>query len=150
MIEQLKQELEIDEGCVKKIYLDHLNYKTCGIGHLVKEGEPEWRLNVGDAVSDERIAELFAADIGWTIADCEQVFPQFNSLPREAQLVISNMMFNMGLTRFSGFKHFIAAIHNGAWERAADEMEDSLWNKQVPARSNRLIKRMKAVEQGCL
>ena len=145
MIEQLKKELEVDEGCVKKIYLDHLGYKTCAIGHLVKEGEPEWRLNVGDPISDERIAELFAADIGWTMADCKQVFSEFDDLPREVKLIIANMMFNMGLTRFSGFKHFIAAVHNNAWERAAAEMEDSRWNEQVPARSNRLIKRMKAV-----
>ena len=145
MIEQLRKELAADEGCVKKIYLDHLGYKSCAIGHLVKEGEPEWRLNVGDPISDERIAELFAADIGWTMADCKQVFSEFDTLPREVKLVISNMMFNMGLPKFSGFKHFIAAVHNEAWERAAAEMEDSRWNEQVPARSNRLIKRMKAV-----
>ena len=145
MIEQLRKELAADEGCVKKIYLDHLGYKSCAIGHLVKEGEPEWRLNVGDPISDERIAELFAADIGWTMADCKQVFSEFDDLPREVKLIIANMMFNMGLTRFSGFKHFIAAVHNKAWERAAAEMEDSRWNEQVPARSNRLIKRMKAV-----
>ena len=145
MIEQLRKELAADEGCVKKIYLDHLGYKSCAIGHLVKEGEPEWRLNVGDPISDERIAELFAADIGWTMADCKQVFSEFDTLPREVKLVISNMMFNMGLTKFLGFKHFIAAVHNEAWERAAAEMEDSRWNEQVPARSNRLIKRMKAV-----
>ena len=145
MIEQLRKELEVDEGCVKKIYLDHLGYKSCAIGHLVKEGEPEWRLNVGDPISDERIAELFDADIGWTMTDCKKVFPEFDTLPREVKLVISNMMFNMGLTKFLGFKHFIAAVHNKAWERAAAEMEDSRWNEQVPARSNRLIKRMKAV-----
>ena len=35
-IEILKQELTEDEGCKYEIYLDHLGYKTFGIGHLCK------------------------------------------------------------------------------------------------------------------
>ena len=35
-IDQLREDLERDEGCVYKIYLDHLGYETFGIGHLVK------------------------------------------------------------------------------------------------------------------
>ena len=146
MIEQLRKELEIDEGCVKKIYLDHLGYKTCGIGHLCKEGEPEWRLNVGDPVSDERVAELFEKDISWTINDCGKLLPDFDMLPETVQLVFANMAFNLGVNRLGNFKRLIAAIEAGDWPSAADEMHDSKWRRQVPARAERLIKRMRAVE----
>ena len=31
--------LKIDEGVVYEIYLDHLNYATFGVGHLIKESD---------------------------------------------------------------------------------------------------------------
>ena len=34
MIDQLREELEIDEGVKYEVYLDHLGLKTCGVGHL--------------------------------------------------------------------------------------------------------------------
>ena len=40
-IDQLRKELEADEGCKHEIYLDHLGYKTFGIGHLCKATDPE-------------------------------------------------------------------------------------------------------------
>ena len=36
-IEKLREQLEIDEGVVHEIYLDHLGYPTFGIGHLGRE-----------------------------------------------------------------------------------------------------------------
>ena len=40
-VEQLREQLKIDEGCVYEIYNDHLGYPTFGIGHLVRESDPE-------------------------------------------------------------------------------------------------------------
>ena len=40
-IDKLREELTFDEGCIDKIYLDHLNYPTFGIGHLILETDPE-------------------------------------------------------------------------------------------------------------
>ena len=42
-IEKLRKELTVDEGCIDKIYLDHLGYPTLGIGHLItKERKNKW------------------------------------------------------------------------------------------------------------
>ena len=41
-IEKLREQLEIDEGVVHEIYLDHLGYPTFGIGHLVTDEDPEY------------------------------------------------------------------------------------------------------------
>ena len=41
-IEKLREQLEIDEGVVHEIYLDHLGYPTFGIGHLVTDDDPEY------------------------------------------------------------------------------------------------------------
>ena len=43
----LREELAEDEGCKYLIYLDHLQLPTFGIGHLIKEHDPEYGLPVG-------------------------------------------------------------------------------------------------------
>ena len=69
--------------------------------------------------------------------------PDFNDLPEDAQLVIANMMFNMGLPRLSKFKKMKAAVDDRDWDTAANEMEQSRWYHQVPNRAERLIERMR-------
>ena len=50
-LEKLREQLEIDEGCIYEIYLDHLNFATFGIGHLVRESDPENGLPTGSPIS---------------------------------------------------------------------------------------------------
>ena len=49
-IDKLRKQLEIDEGVLHEIYLDHLGYSTFGIGHLVTDNDPEYGLDVGTKV----------------------------------------------------------------------------------------------------
>ena len=35
-LDKLQKELAEDEGCKYEVYLDHIGYKTFGIGHLCK------------------------------------------------------------------------------------------------------------------
>jgi lysozyme len=145
MIEQLREELVADEGCIYVVYLDHLGLKTVGIGHLCRESDPEFNMEVGDPVSEERVAELFAEDISWTISDCHKLLPGFNDLPETVQLIVANMTYNMGLNRMGKFVKFLAAVEAGDMNEAADEMYDSRWRRQVPERSGRLIAKMRAL-----
>lgn len=55
---------------------------------------------------------------------------------REAAIV--NMLFNLGLPRFTAFKNMIMALSLGQWEVAAEEMLDSKWAKQVGQRAQTL------------
>jgi lysozyme len=144
-IEQLRNELEIDEGVKYEIYLDHLGLPTCGIGHLIVEGDEEYGQEVGTEVSQERVAELFESDVQVTLDECERLYSGFSELPEEVQHILANMMFNMGRPRLSGFKKFNAAVAAGEWEEAAEEMIDSRWYRQVTNRADRLVTRMRAV-----
>ena len=65
----------------------------------------------------------------------------------EVQLILANMCFQLGRPRLSHFKKMIAAIESfpPQYDRAADEMHNSRWQKQTPNRANRLIARMRAV-----
>ena len=142
---QLRKELEIDEGCVQEIYLDHLGLPTFGIGHLVTKKDPEYKAPVGTPLPSQRVIECFNKDVLTVISDCNKMYKNFEELPDEVQLIIANMMFNMGRPRLSRFKGMKAGILAKDWNRAADEMVDSRWYKQVPNRAKRLVERMRAV-----
>ena len=144
-IEQLREELERDEGIIYKIYNDHLGYATFGIGHLVLESDPEYGAPLGTAVSEERCYEVFEQDVQTVLSDCEKLYEDFYDLPEDAQLIIANMMFNMGLTRLSKFKGMKRGVDARDWETAADEMVDSRWYTQVQRRADRLVVRMRSV-----
>jgi len=140
--DRLREELAEDEGCKYEIYLDHLGLPTFGIGALIKEHDPEYGQPVGTPVSEERVRQRFNLDIAVTIEDCGRLYPDFDDLPEEAQLV-ANMCFNLGYPRLSKFKGMKAGVDDRDWERAADEMVDSRWHDQVPNRAKRLVKRMR-------
>jgi len=144
-IEKLREELEVDEGVKYEIYNDHLGYPTFGIGHLVLDTDPESGQEVGTPVSEDRVAEAFNNDVETVISDCERLYPEFNGLPEEVQLIIANMMFNMGRPRLSKFKGMKRGVDAQDWDAAADEMVDSAWYRQVTNRADRLVERMRAV-----
>jgi lysozyme len=73
------------------------------------------------------------------------LYNDFNVLPEECKLIIANMMFNMGRPRLSKFKGMKAGVDSKDWNKAADEMIDSAWYRQVPNRAGRLVKRMRAL-----
>ena len=144
-IDQLREELKVDEGCVYEIYLDHLGYPTFGIGHLVTKNDREFGLSVGTDVDEYRVHEVFEEDVQTVLSDCKKLYHNFYHLPEEVQLIIANMMFNMGLTRLSKFKGMKRGIDDCDWQAAADEMVDSRWYRQVTNRAERLVKRMRKV-----
>ena len=146
--DQLREELAEDEGCKFEIYLDHLGLPTFGIGHLVVDGDPEHGQPVGTPVEDERVRQVFSLDIASTLDECQVLYPDFDDLPEDCQLIIANMMFNMGRPRLSKFKGMKAGVDARDWNRAADEMVDSSWHDQVPNRAKRLVKRMRALADG--
>ena len=141
-LEILRKQIEADEGCKYEIYLDHLGLPTFGIGHLVTESASICFLSISRS---DRVAECFNKDVGTVLEDCERLYPDFDSLPEEVQLIIANMMFNMGYPRLSKFKGMKAGVDARDWQQAADEMVDSKWYTQVPNRARRLVDRMRAL-----
>ena len=103
-MEQLKKEIEEDEGVKLEIYLDHLGFPTVGCGHLIQPNDEEYGKEIGTTITEARCSTLFASDIDGVLADCGRLYPTFSDLPEEVRLIIANMMFNMGLTRLSKFK----------------------------------------------
>ena len=144
-IDKLRRELERDEGCIYEVYKDHLGYETFGIGHLVTKDDEEYGWSVGTDVDEFRVKEAFEEDVQNVLSDCEKLYVQWEHLPEEVQLIIANMMFNMGRTRLSKFKGMKRGVDSRNWEAAADEMVDSRWYRQVTNRADRLVQRMRNI-----
>ena len=144
-LQRLQEDLERDEGVKYEVYLDHLGYPTFGIGHLIRESDPEYGAEVGTPVSESRVAEAFEQDVQTVLSDCAKLYSDWDELPEEAQLVIANMMFNLGYPRLSKFKGMKRGVDARDWNAAADEMIDSAWYRQVTNRANRLVERIRAL-----
>ena len=141
-IEQLRKELEVDEGVKYEIYNDHLGYPTFGIGHLVRDNDPENGEPVGTPVSEDRVIEAFNEDVETVLNDCTILYDDFDDLPEEAQLIIANMMFNLGRPRLSRFLKMKQHVDNRDFVSASEEMKNSKWYRQVTNRAQRLCDRM--------
>ena len=140
------EQLKIDEGVVYEIYLDHLDYPTFGVGHLVLESDPEHGKPVGTPVPNERVASAFESDLDTAISECKVLYEEsWEGFPEEVQEILVNMLFNTGRPRLSKFVKMNAALHEGDWATAAVEGRDSLWFRQVGNRAERLMSRLEAV-----
>lgn len=144
---KLVHQLELDEGCVYEIYLDHLGNPTFGIGHLIDDDEPEYWQEVGTPVGRARVQEAFEVDVQEAIRRCEKLYKAYGweEFPGEVKSILANMMFNLGYGNLQKFRRMNNALMMNDWERAAVEGRDSLWYNQVTNRAERLMSRMELV-----
>ena len=145
MMARLKQLLEHDEGCVYEVYLDHLDKKTIGIGHLVTESDPEYDWPLGCPVSEERVHELFQKDVSIAIQDARWLQRDFDDLPEDAQITIVSLAFQLGLNRYQKFVKHHSAIQDRDWKEAAAQLRDSKLYQQTTNRTERHARRLEAL-----
>jgi lysozyme len=143
LIEIVKEDLIRHEGYVTEIYLCSEGYPTFGIGHMVTEEDMEHTWPVGTPVTDARILDVFHSDCSDAYSDACALFLNLDSHPKDVQRVCINMAFNLGRNRLSKFKNMISAVNEGNYAKAADEMIDSRWYKQVGVRSKELVEIMR-------
>ena len=142
---RLKDEISADEGVVLEVYHDHLGYPTVGVGHLIKDTDPEYGQGVGFKINQTRCDELFYQDIKNVLNDCEGHLSEWSTYPEEVKLIVANMAFNLGITRLKKFKMMFSALNEGDWVEASKQGLDSKWAKQVYNRAHRLMDRLRSV-----
>ena len=151
-IDELREELIIDEGKRLDVYMctGDPPKATVGIGHMIRDADPESSLAVGDTITEERCQELFDEDIEGVIEDCDRLIRNFPLLEPEAQKICANMMFNLGMNRLGKFNNFLNALNEDPpnYTLAASEMRDSRWYRQVTNRAERLARRMEDLDRG--
>jgi lysozyme len=133
VLSHLKTDLIRDEGYRRGVYKDTLGNLTGGVGrNLSSRGFLDSEINLM-LVNDIEIAER----------DLDLHIPWWREMDPSRQRVLMNMCFNMGWLRLSGFKHFLAAVEQGQWDIAANEMMNSKWAEQVGDRAKRLSDQMR-------
>lgn len=116
-------------------YRDSVGLLTIGYGRNIDER----------GISQEEADYMLSNDLADTIKEAHS-FPWYQGLSEERKAVICNMIFNLGLSRFKGFKKTIQYIESCDFDKAAIEMQDSKWARQVGPRATRLSKIMKTGE----
>ena len=125
---RLRAQLQVHEGRKPFVYQDSVGVATIGVGrNLVDRG-----------LSEDEIDLLLDNDITAAYNDAVRVVPGFNTLSEDRQHAILDMVFNLGVSRFLKFTKFLAAIEARDFERAAREMMDSKWARQVGKRAETL------------
>lgn len=128
LIEQLVR----DEGLRNHPYTDTVGKLTIGVGRNLTD--------VG--LYDEEIKILLQNDIGMATAQLTKNFAWFSTLDEIRAAALTNMTFNLGITRLLGFHNFLAAMERHDWQGAAAAMLDSLWAREVGDRAKRLAQQV--------
>lgn len=104
-----------------------------------------WGRNLDDVgISKEEAEILLNNDISRAHASVEKIFVDPNIIFHgESYIALVDMMFNLGETRFRGFKKMIKAIEDGDWEEAANQAKDSKWYNQVGKRGKTIVEQLK-------
>lgn len=132
------------EGYVDHVYLDSRGFPTAGIGHLLA-GKG---YRVGQKVSAAQISAWFKQDVAGAISGAKKdIGPAYDHLNEARKMVVIDMVFNLGTAGFGGFHATIHAIQTGAYAKAAENMLQSLWAKQV---GNRAIENARIMRTGSL
>lgn len=128
MLETLEQMIERHEGYRTTPYIDSVGVQTIGIGH-----------NLHKPLTRTAIVQILRDDIADATNECIHEFPWFAELSKPRQWAMIDLCFNLGLKRLLGFRKFLDAMSLGEYERAAIELQDSLWFRQVKSRGPEIV-----------
>ena len=146
----LRRELMVDEGTGPVKNGRFLPYLDC-CGKYWRECKCQdkgvltvaWGRNLDKGLTRLEGEVFLDHDIAEAEMDARRSFAWFPDLNQTRQEVITNMVFNLGLTRFCGFGKAIDAIKAKDYRLAAAEMLSSKWAKQVGRRAERLAQAMR-------
>lgn len=133
----LRSQLERHEGLRLKPYLDTVGKLTVGYGRNLED--------VG--ISRDEADFMLDNDMDQVERQLETV-DEYRDLEPVRQTVIANMAFNLGFAGLMGFKNMWSAIDRRDWDRAAKEMLNSKWARQVGVRAVELSEIMRTGEVG--
>lgn len=124
-------QLEQHEGRRRFPYMDSVGKTTIGCGR-----------NLSDkGLSEKEIDMLLEHDLDEVLADLE-TFSWFSTLDPVRQRVLADMRFNLGPSRFRGFKRMLRKVAEQDHVLAGAAMRNSLWYSQVRQRGVRLTQMM--------
>jgi len=107
------------EGWSPKPYTDSTGHLTIGYGTNIERISTK----EGKLLLVARITDILRYDI--------PNLPEYEGLSDNRKAVYLDMLYNLGLKKFKGFKKMRHAVINERWGEAADQILDSLYAEQV-------------------
>jgi len=142
MFTDLKEEIKSHEGFVNKIYKDHLGFPTIFFGHLIT---PEDNYEEDKEYPKEMGEEVFELDFKKALDSTESLIGS-RPVNHTAKEVLIEMVYQMGVGGVSKFKKMWSALDTEDYEEAGNQMLNSRWAKQTPARCGKLSGKMKSAK----
>lgn len=133
--ERLLDTIMRHEGLRLYPYKDTVGKLTIGVGRNLDD----------NGISETEALYMLNNDIDDVVEEAKS-FWWWEELDDVRQEVVLNMLFNLGLPTFKQFINTIKAIEEQNWNRAAKEMLDSRWAKQVGVRAIELSDAMRKGE----
>jgi lysozyme len=130
-LEAFRKHLKWAEGVRQFPYRCSAGKLTIGVGRNLDD----------NGLSLDEVDYLLDNDIAAVIKDCERL-DYWDNLDPVRRLVVADMVFNLGHSRFLRFKKLNAALAIKDYTLAAHEMKDSRWYDQVGRRAWRLREAM--------
>lgn len=113
---------------VLKVYKDSLGKLTAGYGHLIKPGEENLK------ITQELADKWFKEDIKEALEAAKVQASKLPYFTQELQDVLVSVNFQLGTGWTSKFTKTWGLMVKGEFDKAALEVENSLWHKQTPVR----------------
>lgn len=136
--------LKFEEGWKSRPYYCSENYPTIGYGFkLGRKNAPLPEFEISKVVGYAWLSE----EVGRISGELHH-HKFYSALKRDfcRKAVLESMTYQMGLTGLLKFKKMISAIKNKDFDLASEEMLNSRWAQQTPARAARHAKQMKTGE----
>lgn len=130
IVDQLKR----DEELRLTPYKDTVGKLTIGYGRNLED----------NGISQYEAELLLQHDLTNASQALRAALPWTEGLDEVRRGVLLNMAFNMGIHRMLQFKLTLGLVESGDYDKAADEMLNSVWAKQVGARAHRLSLQMRS------
>lgn len=131
LLEDLRADIEREEGRVRHVYQDHLGFWTIGLGFLVDERK-------GGGLYDEEINFIRDNRITKLTRELNDRMPGYRLYPEIIRRALFLMAYQMGVSGLLGFKQMLAAIDAEDYQAAATHALDSRWARQTAARAQRV------------
>ena len=139
--------IEKHEGRRKKPYKCPAGKLTIGVGHNIDANplpiDIKRHLEKYGSIDNEMIDRLLNADIRHAVADCQVIFPAFNTFSDNRRMALIDFVFQLGFAGARRFTRSVNAINAEKWDDAARYMSESLWARQTPTRAKEVIQLIK-------
>jgi len=136
--DELIDRVKTHEGYRNTVYLDTLGKKTVGVGHLCVEDHWEEDREYEEGY----LMNIFEGDLKEACVNAETLINKNITseviLEDSIEHVLVEMVFQLGIGGVGKFQKMWKALNEGNNEEAANQMLDSRWHSQTPARAEYL------------